>query len=53
MMWVFCLISAASTHVKLVLKKDLLLICTLQNGGCLLIPRVVCYNRGGEFGSLA
>ena len=28
--------------LSLVLKKDLLLICTLQNGRCLIIPRVVC-----------
>ena len=27
--------------LRLVLKKYLLLICTLQNGGCLLIPRVL------------
>ena len=30
MMWVFCLISAASTLLRLVLKKDLLLIGTFK-----------------------
>ena len=32
----------AIAMLRLVLTKDLLVIGTLQNGGCLLIPRVVC-----------